>query len=97
VWWLQSVLPRDVPRQLHNKLDSVSFSDLLIEYDGGGHRVLSDGTHKVKVCRDTDFLEEPVGSPEPGSSEPTPKRERAELRVDGKMKTGGRVARRLLK
>jgi hypothetical protein len=56
VWWLQSVLPRDVPRQLHNKLDSVSFSDVLIEYDGGGHRVLSDGTCKVKVCRDTDFF-----------------------------------------
>ena len=71
-----------VPSILRKKFDSVSYSGVVVGYGGGGHRVLVDGTRKVKVCRDAVFLEEPVSRAD--SSEPAPKRIRAEPGVDAK-------------
>jgi hypothetical protein len=88
-----------VPRELRTKLASVSYSGVFVGYEGGGHRVLVDGTRKVKVCRDVVFLEEPAHRAELRSSEPAPKEKSAELGVDVKKKTdvGGKVdAHRLL-
>ena len=75
-----------VPSVLRKKFDSVSYSGVLVGYGGGGHRVLVDGTRKVKVCRDAVFLEEPVSRAD--SSEPAPKRKSAEPGVDAKKNPG---------
>jgi hypothetical protein len=77
-----------VPRDLRTKLGSVLYSGVFVGYSGGGHRVLVDGTRKVKVSRDVVFLEEPASRAELRSSEPAPKRKSAELGVDVKKKTG---------
>jgi hypothetical protein len=76
-----------VPRVLRAKLDSVSYSGVFVGYDGGGHRILVNGTNKVKVSRDCVFLEEPASRAELRSSEPAPKRKSAELVIHVEKKT----------
>jgi hypothetical protein len=75
-----------VLRVLRAKLDSVSYPGVCVGYDGGGHRVLVDGTCKVKMCRYVVFLEEPASRVELRSSGPAPRRKSAELGVDFKRK-----------
>jgi hypothetical protein len=77
-----------VPREVRTKLDYVSYSGVFVGYGGGGHRILVDGTCKVKVCRDVVFLEEPVSRAELRSNVPAPKLKSAEPCEDVKKKTG---------
>jgi hypothetical protein len=78
--WLQSVLSC-----LRGNWDPVSCLGVMGGYNGGGHRVLTDGKRQVKVCRDAVFLEEPADRAD--SSEPAPKRTSAEPGVNVKTKT----------
>jgi hypothetical protein len=75
-----------VLREVRTKLDHVSHSGVFVGYGGGGHLV--DGTRKVKVGRDVDFLEEPASRAELSSNVPAPKRKSAEPCIGVKRKTG---------